>query len=53
MKEKNKVKKITKNNNNSIKNEASNKKKLVEIPPLTNIANEQIVFIFTIKKNKI
>ena len=27
MKEKNKVKKITKNNNNSIKNEVSNKKR--------------------------
>ena len=50
MKEKNKTKKITKNNNNFIKNEVSNKKKLVEIPPLTNIANEQIDFASNIFK---
>ena len=50
MKEKNKTKKIQKNNNNSIKTEISNKKKLVEIPILTNIANEQIDFASNIFK---
>ena len=40
MKDKNKTQKTTKNflnNNNSLKNNISNNKKLVEIPALTNI----------------
>ena len=53
MKDKNKTEKKTKklvNNNQSLKKVTSNKKKLVEIPPLTNIANEQIDFASNIFK---
>ena len=54
MKEKNKtskpIPKKYQNNNSSSKKDFSNKKKLVEIPPLTNIANEQIDFASNIYK---
>jgi hypothetical protein len=38
------------NNNSLSKKDFSNKKKLVEIPPLTNITNEQIDFASNIYK---